>query len=102
MSPLSDRTQENLTSFIEGGLEMADDFLEDAVVHLQLRHFYLAAESLRDASQTMNTMERYFPNVAESDKLVQYVANVSTARERVHVLEQSITLEGTRRNFDVS
>jgi hypothetical protein len=64
-------------------------------MHLQLRHFYLAAESLQDASETMNTLERYFPNVAESDQLLRYVATVSTARERVHVLEQSISLEGT-------
>jgi hypothetical protein len=49
MPPLSDRTQENLLSFIEGGLEIADDFLEDAVVHLQLRHFLFAGESLRNA-----------------------------------------------------
>ena len=75
---------------------MADDFLEDAVVHLQLRHFFLAAESLHDAAQTVNIVERYLPNVAERDQLLQYVASVSTARERVHVLEQSITLEGTR------
>jgi hypothetical protein len=95
MPLLSDQIQENLTSFIEGGLELANDFLEDAAVHLQLRRFYLAAESLRDASETMNTLEQYFPHVAESDKLVQYVAHVSSARERVHVLEQSISLEGT-------
>src|SRR4051812_44659467 len=89
MSQPSDQTQEHLTSFIEGGLEMIDDFLEDAVVYLQLRHLLFAAEALRDAAQTMNTVERYFPDVGESDKLVQYVANVSIARERVHVLEQS-------------
>jgi hypothetical protein len=97
MPPLSDHTQENLTSFIEGGLEIADDFLEDAVVHLQLRHFYLAAESIQDAFQTMNIVERYFPNVAERDQLVRYQASVSTTRERVHALEQSITQEGTSR-----
>jgi hypothetical protein len=96
MSPLSDRTQENLTSFIDGELEIADDFLEDAVVHLQLRQFFSAAESLRDAAQTVNIVERYLPNVAERDKLRQYVANVSTARQRVHVLEQSMTRDGTR------
>jgi nicotinamide mononucleotide adenylyltransferase len=96
MPQLSGNTQENLTSFIDGGLEMADDFLEDAVVHLQLRHFFLAAESLRDASQTVNIVERYLPDVTESDKLARYQTNVSTARERVHMLEQSITLEGTR------
>jgi hypothetical protein len=95
MPPLADYAQEDLTSFIEGGLEMADDFLEDAVVHLQLRHVFLAAEALRDASQTMNIVERYLPNVAERDKLVQYVANVSIARGRVHTLEQSILQGGT-------
>jgi hypothetical protein len=31
-------------------------------------------------------VERNFSNVAESDKLVQYLANVSLAGERVHVL----------------
>jgi hypothetical protein len=31
-------------------------------------------------------VERYFPNVAENDQLLRYVANVSIARERVHVL----------------
>jgi hypothetical protein len=96
MPSLSDRAQENLTSFIDGGLEIADDFLEDAVVHLQLRHFLFAGESLRNAGEAMDLIERYLPAVAESDKLVQYVANVSTARKRVHVLEQSITREGTR------
>ena len=96
MSPFSDQTQENLTSFIDGGLEIADDFLEGAVVHLQLRHFLFAGESLRNALEAMALIERYLPDVAESDKLVQYVANVSIARQRVHVLEQSITREGTR------
>jgi hypothetical protein len=93
----SDQTQKNLTSFIEGGLEMIDDFLEDAVVHLQLRHFFWAAESLQDAAQTVNIVEQYLPGIAESDQLLRYVADVSTARQRVHVLEQSITLEGTSR-----
>jgi hypothetical protein len=69
MPPLSDHAQENLTSFIEGGLEIADDFLEDAVVHLQLRHFLFAGESLRNALQTMDLVERYLPDVAESDLL---------------------------------
>ena len=96
MSPLSDQTQENLTSFIDGGLEMADDFLEDAVVHLQLRHFLFAGESLQNALQAMDLVERYLPAVAEHDQLRRYQANVSTARERVHVLEQSMTREGTR------
>jgi hypothetical protein len=91
MPPLSDRTQENLTSFIEGGLEIADNFLEDAVVHLQLRHFLFAGESLQNALQAMDLVERYLPAVAESDKLVQYVVNVSTARERVQVLARSST-----------
>jgi hypothetical protein len=97
MSPLSDQTQENLTSFIEGGLEIAVDFVEDAVVHLQLRHFLFAGESLRNAGEAMDLVERYLPKVAESDKLVQYVAHVSSARQRVQVLEQSISLEGTSR-----
>src|SRR3954451_5663380 len=95
MSPLPDQTQENLTSFIDGGLEMADDFLEDAVVHLQLHHFLFAGEALQNALQAMDLVERYLPDVAESDKLVQSLANVSTSRERVHTLEQSITREGT-------
>src|SRR4051812_11973392 len=95
MSPLPDQTQENLTSFIDGGLEVADDFLEDAVVHLQLRHFLFAGESLQNALQAMDLVERYLPAVAEGDQLRRYQANVSTARERVHGLEQSITLEGT-------
>jgi hypothetical protein len=95
MPPFSNITQENLMSFVEGELEMADDFLEDALVHLQFRHFSLAAESLRDAAQTVNIVERYLPDVVESDQLERYQTNVSTARERVHVLEQSITREGT-------
>src|ERR1051325_709909 len=96
MSSLSDHTQENLTSFIEGGLEIADDFLEDAVVHLQLHHFVFAGESLQNAVEAMDLVERYLPDVAERDQLLQYQANVSTARQRVYALEQSISLEGTR------
>jgi hypothetical protein len=91
MTPPSDQTQENLTSFIEGGLEMIDDFLEDAVVYLQLRHLLFAAEALRDAAQTVNIVEQFLPDVAESDQLLRYVADVSTARERVHVLARSST-----------
>jgi hypothetical protein len=95
MPPLSDHAQENLTSFIEGGLEIADDFVEDAVVHLQLRHFLFAGESLRNALEAMDLVERYLPDVAERDQTRRYQTSVSTARERVHVLEQSITREGT-------
>src|SRR4051812_38350757 len=97
MSSLPDQTQENLTSFIEGGLEIADDFVEDAVVHLQLHHFLFAGESLRNALEAMSLVERYLPEVAKSDLLLQYQTNVSTARQRVHVLEQSITREDTSR-----
>ena len=75
---------------------MVDDFLEDAVVHLQLRQFFLATESLRDAAQTVNLVEQYLSKVAERDQFLQYVANVSTARQRVYALERSITSEGTR------
>ena len=96
MAPLPDQAQENLTSLIEGGLELAHDFLEDAVVHLQLRHYVLAGEALRDASQTVDFVERYLPSVVESNKLVRYQADVSTARERVQGLDQSISLEGTK------
>ena len=95
MPPFSDQAQENLTSFIEGGLEIAHDFLEDAVAHLQLRHFVSAGEALRDTLETMNLVERYFSGVAEGDKLVRYQADVSTSRERVSLLEQSINQKGT-------
>jgi hypothetical protein len=100
MPPFSGHAQEDFMRFIEGELTIADDFLGDAVVHLQLHHFFLAIESLQDASQTMNIVERYLPGVAETHSLLQYQSNVSAARERVRLLEQSITVEGKSQASD--
>jgi hypothetical protein len=36
---------------------------------------------LSRSDQTVNVAKRDFPRVAESDKFVQYVANVSSARD---------------------
>lgn len=79
--------------FVEGELEMADKFLEDAVVYLQLRRFFFAMESLKDASQAMEIAERYLGDVTEPNHLLRYQSNVLAARERVHLLEQSMTTE---------
>ncbi|MBV8708593.1 MAG: hypothetical protein JO182_18135 [Acidobacteriaceae bacterium] len=83
-------------SLIEGGLEIADDFLEDAVGHLQLLQFSGAVESLQNASQAMDLVERYLPNVSERDQVLRYQTSVTTARQRVQTLEQSITREDTK------
>jgi len=90
MSKLSSDTQENLMSFVDGELEIADDFMEDASVYLQLRRFFSAMESLQDASQAMSIAERYLAQITETSHLLRYQFNVRTARERLHTLEQSV------------
>ena len=93
MDSPSSPTQENLMGFVEGELERADEFLEDAAAYLQLRHFFFAVESLQNASQAMEIAERYLSDVTEPNHRLRYQANVRAARERVRRLEQSITTE---------
>ena len=93
MDSLFGNTQENLMGFVEGELEIADEFLEDAVVHLQLRHFFVAMESLQNASQAIEIAERYLGNVSEPNQWQRYQSNVLAGRERVRLLQQSIAAE---------
>jgi len=93
MDSLSSPTQKNLTGFVEGELEWADEFLEDAVTYFQLRHFFLAIESLQHASEAMEIAERSLSDVTEPNHRRRYQSNVRAARERVRRLEQSIMAE---------
>jgi hypothetical protein len=90
MSQFFSQRQENLMSFVDGELEMADDFMEDASVYLQLRHFFSAVESLQNASEAMNIAEWHLSQIMEKSHLLRYQCNIRTARERLHTLEQSI------------
>ena len=93
MDTPSSYTQENLMGFVEGELEMADEFLKDAVVYFQLRRFFFAMESLHNASQAMGIAERYLGDVTEPNHRLQYQSNVRAVRERLRLLEHSITAE---------
>jgi hypothetical protein len=94
MGSLSGNMQDDLIGFVEAELEMADEFLEDAVVYIQLRHFFFAMEALQNASLAMKIAERYVGDVTEPNCLLQYRSHVLAVRERVHLLEQSIATEG--------
>jgi len=70
MSRPANYKQENLMSFVKHKLEMADDFIEDAAVYLQLRRFLFAVESLQKASRALDITEQYFCHITEADNLV--------------------------------
>ncbi len=84
------RARIDLNYFLEGELEVADDFLSEASTSLMGGRYPAARDSLQYAESALDIIERYLQGLESSSEAAKFAPLIDGRRHRAQAIQQSI------------
>ena len=84
------RARIDLNYFLEGELEVADDFISEANTFIMGGRYPAARDSLQYAESALEIIERYLQGIESSREGAKFAPLIDGRRNRVQLIQKSI------------